>query len=96
MTSHRMVSLAFAIATFISGLVAAYYWYRSSRPAPAESMEPMSSIEDDQTLHILSVRVDLDGLRTAMIETSRLNKYASIWSAFAAGFGAIASLIGTM
>ena len=95
MNTLRIGYIACSAATAACALVAAGYWYLSSRPAPAISDPPDASSSDVPELHILNVQVDVYGVQAALVEASRFNKKAAIWSAIAALFGAAAAILGT-
>jgi hypothetical protein len=54
---------------------------------------PEVSVDDDPALHILDAQLNTYRIQEALIETSRLNKRAAIWSAAAALWGGIAALL---
>jgi hypothetical protein len=93
MTLQRMFFLLASFATATCALIAAWYWYRSSRPAPLPSLEIFASIDDAPTQYILDARVAIDSIQVVLAETSRLNKLAAIWSAFAAVCGAASAFL---
>lgn len=88
--------LAFLIASALSALcafIAAWYWYLSSRPTPEMAESPVASIDDDPAQHIMEAQVNTYSIHVALVEASRLNKNAAIWSAGAAAFGGIAAVL---
>jgi hypothetical protein len=96
MNLTRLGFIVSSLATALCALVAAIYWYLSSRPAPDALETPSASISDNPEIHILGAQVDIYSIHAALAEVSRLNKHAAIWSALAALFGAIAALISMM
>jgi hypothetical protein len=94
MNTLRIAYVVCSAATAGCALVAAGYWYLSSRPAPAFSEPPDASISDAPEHHILNAQVDVYGVQAALAEASRLNKKAAVWSAIAALFGATAAILG--
>ncbi len=82
-----------AILTAASALVAAGYWYLSSRPTPTATDSPVASIDDVPALYILGTQVDMYSVHQALAEASRLNKHAAAWSAAAALCGAVTALL---
>jgi len=86
----------FTAATAVCALVAARYWYLSSRPNPIFFPEPVASIDDNPAEHILGAQANIDSIYAVLVEASRLNKLASIWSAWAAALGAVAAAISMM
>jgi hypothetical protein len=85
--------ILFSIATAVCGFRAARLWYLSSLPTPDEFQEPSSSISDDVEGHALSILVTLQSTQHAVTAASLLNKKAAIWTAWTAGFGAVAALV---
>lgn len=96
MNAFRVVYIICSASTAICALVAAAYWYLSSRPTPKLNNPPNASISDAPELHILSAQVDVYAMQEALSEASALNKKAALWSAVAALFGAVAALFGIM
>jgi len=94
MNTLRIAYIICSAATAICALVAASYWYLSSRPTPALGDPPVASISDVPELHIMSAQADVYEVQVALAEASRLNKKAAIWSAIAALFGAAAAILG--
>ncbi len=94
MSTLRIAYIVCSTATAACALIAAGYWYLSSRPAPAINDPPDASISDAVELHVLNAQVDVYGVQAALAEASRLNKKAAIWSAIAALFGAAAAILG--
>lgn len=82
--------------TAICAFIAAVYWYLSSRPTPVLSELPHGSMSDVPELYTLNAQVDVYAVRDALIEASRLNKNAAIWSAAAAVFGGASSILGIL
>lgn len=94
MSTLRIAYIVCSAATAVCALIAAGYWYLSSRPAPTISEPSDASISDAPELHILSAQVDVCSVQAALAEVSRLNKKAAIWSAIAALFGAVTAILG--
>lgn len=94
MNTFRVAYIVCSAATGASALIAAGYWYRSSRPTPALNEPPAASISDVPELHILNAQADVYEVQAALAEASRLNKKAAIWSAIAALLGAAAAILG--
>jgi hypothetical protein len=93
MSILRTGFLACSVGTAISAFVAARYWYLSSRPSPETTQPPLASIDDDPAVHIMEAQVNIYSIRAALMEASRLNKLAAIWSAIAAFMGAVATIM---
>ena len=94
MSILRIAYIFCSAATAACALVAAAYWYLSSRPTPVLNDPPDASISDVPELHIMTAQADVYGVQAALAEASRLNKKAAIWSAIAALFGAAAAIFG--
>jgi hypothetical protein len=93
MNLQKVIFVTLSLLTAGAALAAAYYWFRSSQPTPETSAEIMASISDNEALHILDARVGVDDVRLVLMEASRLNKKASIWSGVTATLGAMAALV---
>ena len=91
MTIKRIVSAFFTVATAVCALIAALYWFRSSRPTPKAFIQINASVDDVPSQHIQSARADIYDLHSVLTQVSQLNKKASIWSGLAAIFGAAAA-----
>ena len=96
MRTIHIVYIVFSLTTGLCALVAARYWYLSSRPAPTLTDTPDASIGEAPELHILGTQVDLYSIQSVLAEASSLNKKAAAWSAIAALLGAITSLLGIL
>jgi hypothetical protein len=94
MSTLRIAYIVCSASTAGCALIAAGYWYLSSRLAPAISEPTDASICDTPALHILNAQVDVYSVQSALTEASRLNKKAAIWSAIAALFGAGTAILG--
>ena len=82
----RYTAIMFAGLGLAAAIVAASYWWRASRVAPAEQV---ASISDVPELHIM-------GTEVAFNESSRLNSIAAIWTGIAAILSAIGSVLGVV
>jgi hypothetical protein len=89
---HLIIS-GLALATALCSLIAAYYWGLSSRQKAVAKEPPTASIGDNPEEHVLVAHVNIDALEAALLESSKLNKIAAKWSAFAAGFATLAALL---
>jgi len=89
MNVMRCLSLAFAILALVTGLVAAFYWYRSSMityPSELNGITPLGG----------PTMVFASPLVTALQECGRLNKIAAGCSAAAAFFASVSSFAGSL
>jgi len=96
MTAMNILRIPYIVcsaATAACALIAANYWYLSSRPTPAISDPPVASISDAPELHIMNAQSEVYGFQAALAEASRLNKKAAVCSAIAALFGAAAAIL---
>jgi hypothetical protein len=84
----RAVNMGLVVSTFLTGVVAAAYWYRSSRiqPRPTWRIEP----GDGQ----LSQSGWLAGTLQAFSDAAALNAKAAGWTAVSVALAAISSLVG--
>jgi hypothetical protein len=89
----RTAYICSAMMTAVCALVAAGYWYLSSRPTPSVTNPPAASIDDVPALYILGTQVDMYSVNQALAEVSHLNKCAAAWSAAAALCGAVTALL---
>ena len=96
MNAPRIAYIVASAATAVSALIAAAYWYLSSRPTPQLNNPPDASISDVPEIHILSAQVDIYAIEEALSEASRLNKKAALWSAAAALLAAVAAVLGIL
>jgi hypothetical protein len=96
MNVFRIGYIACSAATAICALIAALYWYLSSRPTSIMSEPPNASISDAPDLYTMTAQVDIYAVRDTLIEASRLNKKAAVWSALAALAGSAAAILGIM
>jgi len=93
-TSHMHFAFLVASAlTAFCAFAAAWYWYLSSRPTPGITEPPNASIDDNPAIHILDAQVNTYRLQAALVEASRLNKFAAIWSGGAAFWGGVAAIL---
>ncbi len=90
----RVLFFATSFASAIAASGAAWFWYLSSKPSPEPLPGPEGSVDDVPALHIIQASVQIYEIHQVLLETSRLNKRAAIWSAFAAALGALATVLG--
>jgi len=89
----RIAYLTCVAAAAISASVAAWHWYLSSRPSPEMTQPSLASFDDSPAEHILETQVNIYSIQAALMEASRLNKRAAIWSAIAAFIGVVAAIL---
>lgn len=86
MSTIHYSAVAFALAGLVVAIVAAVYWWKTSRVAIVQTA---ASISDVPELYVLSRQV-------AFNESSRLNSRAAVWTGVAAVLSAIASVLRVM
>jgi len=93
----RAISVGLAIAALITGLIAAWHWYRSSRimvdpgwtePGEPGPTEPVS--ERRQHREWTSATI------AAFHDAAALNKTASFWTAGSVALGAASTIVGAL
>jgi hypothetical protein len=93
----RFLGIVLALAAAVTGFRAAWHWYNSSRvyidpgwsgpagPGPSEPVDP---------------ELQQSGWAVAILEAfekaSALNRKAALWTAWAVGLGALASIFGAL
>lgn len=95
----KYISWAFAGAAFVTGILAAIYWYLSARveiPNPGINL-PEGDFQDPDVLqqylnHIYWV---LLGMRDSGKNAASLNKKAAAWTAASVAFGSLSALFGS-
>lgn len=92
MALPKLLTLIFSLATCGCAVVAAIYWYLSSRQELVPIESTVASISDNPEAHIMDTQASVYALQIALNEASRLNKIASLWSAAATGLGAGAAI----
>lgn len=92
MTTPRAIFLIASSLTAGCGLVAGGYWYASSLPTPPKQIEIVASVSDVPEQYAQSAVADIYSIHFVMTKAATLNKSASIWSALAAIFGAVAAV----
>lgn len=63
------------VATFLTALIAAYYWYESSVVPVQEFEPPIASVSDNPAVHILNTDVNLYGIRSALNRSGFIAKF---------------------
>lgn len=102
MTLLRL-AVILSVLAFGTGLVAAYYWYRSSQiqPDPGWRVGPPSpELTDLRPIEPLDLEAKNSGRVLAAVqafsESAELNKRAAIWTAVSVAFAAISSICGSL
>lgn len=84
----RLISVAFPCLALVFGLMAAHYWYKSSKI----EIVPCWAIEPGEPF--LAQMGWIVGTMGAMKKSSELNKKAALLTAVSIVFGAISSVVG--
>jgi hypothetical protein len=95
-TMRHIGILLLSLATLATAVLAAYYWFKSSRIPIFELDEPVASISDAPESHVLVAKVHIASLMAASKESSALNKVAALWTGVSALLGAITTVVGTL
>jgi hypothetical protein len=82
-TEMAVLSIGTAACALVMGLVAAWYWYRSTQVVPAIGSSPESTPVSAEVLR-------------AMREMARLNKLAAIWAAGAVVLDGLSSVVAVL
>jgi hypothetical protein len=93
---QRIFVIVLASTTLVAGVVAAIYWWRSSRQDAVLLPEPEASISDSPEQHIQIAVVNLNTVQASLIKVSNLNSTAAAWSGVAALLGAITTAAGVL
>jgi hypothetical protein len=92
----KQISVGPAIIAFITGIIAAWFWYESAKVDPKTGWTPPSgdATKDDKALlaNFNAVYVWIFAIKDALRESGRLNKWAAGWTAASVFFGAASSL----
>jgi hypothetical protein len=83
-------------ATLATAIIAAYYWFKSSRIPIPELEEPVTSISDAPAVHIRTAKVHIELIMSSTKESSRLNAAAAIWTGVSALLSAVTAIAGTL
>jgi len=82
-----------AFFTFVSAIISAVYWFKSSvLNIKTVYTDNLPSISDVPELHIVTAQVDIFNMHKVMNETCRLNKWAAIWTGIAALLSAVTTI----
>jgi hypothetical protein len=89
----KYVSVAFALGAFVTGLIAAYHWYKASEVP----IDPGWTLEDPEPV---DEELKQMGWTAAIINAAQksaiLNKIAALWTAVAVVLGSVSSLAGSV
>jgi hypothetical protein len=82
----RYLCCVFAVISLVSGVVSAYYWYRSSEIKISPAWKP--DIDGDKEKNMMAWVV---GNMIALTKSGRYNRIAALWATLAAVAAALAS-----
>jgi hypothetical protein len=89
------VEILLAVGTLISAIIAASYWYKSSRiPFESGYTGKGASISDVPQSYIMNAQIDIFTTQDSLRQAAYLNARAAIWTALSAIFGAITTIGG--
>lgn len=86
----KYLELLLAAAAFITGLLAAWYWYKASR---IQTVPKWGYSGEGHWAQVLAQHYWTNDLRESAAESARLNKIAALWTAVAVALNAFAALI---
>jgi hypothetical protein len=89
-----IATIALGVATLITALIAAFYWYKSSVISAQEFDWPNPSYDEGLSLQVIIAELNIGGIRLAMSESCRLNMWAARWTGLAAILGAATTFAG--
>jgi hypothetical protein len=83
------------VSTLGTGLLAAWYWYKSSKAGPSEDyittyIDTAEAVKDTP----LNSYRQIAGMMIDSFEASRLNKLAAIWTAISVVLGGLTTVAG--
>ncbi len=88
-----LIKIIPACLTFVSAIISAVYWFRSSQmKLQTACTNNLPSISDVPEEHIMTTQVDIFNIHKVMNETCKLNKWAAIWTGIAALLGAVTTV----
>ncbi len=87
----KIAEIAIAVLAFVTGLVAAWYWYRASKITADPGWGPNGLAEPG--IHPAAQDAWIVAMLRSASESARLNKIAAFWTAAAVALNALAALI---
>jgi hypothetical protein len=93
MNYMKCISIGLAVCSLVFGLVAAFYWYRSStvKPDPGWTRENPEPVVPE-----IRQMVWNSAILTAVTVSADLNKLAAIWTALSVALAGAASIFGSL
>jgi hypothetical protein len=96
----KTFSMVVAIAAFLTGVAAAWYWYHSAKVDPKTGWKPPvgDATQDPNALlaNLNALFVWTFAIKDALRESSRLNRSAAIWTAISVLLSAVAAVMGNL
>jgi len=86
----KVAEIAIAILAFVTGLVAARYWYRASKITADPGWGPNGLAEPG--VHSAAQDAWITAMLKSASESARLNKIAALWTAMAVALTGISSI----
>lgn len=90
MHDMKIAEIAIAILAFVTGLVAAWYWYRASKITADPGWGPNGLAEPG--VHSAAQDAWIAAMLQSASESARLNKIAALWTAVTVALTGISSI----
>ena len=89
----KCASIALAVCAVVTGLIAAYYWYQSSKV----QIDPGWTAEHPEPVVVELRQMDLNVAIYKWAETAAsLNKAAALWTALSVALAGASSIVGSL
>jgi hypothetical protein len=89
----KCVSIALAVGALVSGLIAAFYWYKSSNV----DIDPGWTVEHPEPVVPELKQMGWNSAMMNAITTSAtLNKTAALWTALSVALGGASTIVGSL
>jgi hypothetical protein len=88
----KSMSIVFAIGSLITGLIAAYYWYESSKVKYGPDWDKFEEPVDER----LQQMGRDSGLLKGTAEAGQLNKVAALWTAFSVVLNCLSAIVSAL
>ena len=90
MGTLKVISIALALAALASGLLAAWYWYRSTKEVPVDTLRALYGGPEQSAMDGVS------GLFETGLRAAKWNQKAAIWTAVTAVLSALSAAAGAV
>jgi len=87
----KVAEIAIAILAFVTGLVAAWYWYRASKITADPGWGPNGLAEPG--VHSAAQDAWIAAMLQSASESARLNKIAALWTAVTVALTSISAIV---